>query len=173
ILASLPPPATSAEEGPRPPRSWQAGLSDLLARFPGRALLCRDSTEPSHLDLGIATTRRLSPVQVAAPDRDAREKLWRDRLGEAAGDVDFGLLARTYPITGGVITRIAGEARTLARAQGAAAVAHADVMAAVDAAFRPILSTVGRRLATRATHADLIVSDETRETLEELESTIR
>ena len=46
-------------------------------------------------------------------------------------------------------------------------------MAAVDAAFRPILSTVGRRLTTRATHADLIISDETRETLEELESTIR
>ena len=46
-------------------------------------------------------------------------------------------------------------------------------MAAVDATFRPILSTVGRRLTTRATHADLIISDETRETLEELEATIR
>ena len=173
LLAKLPPPATSADEGPRPARTWQAGLSDLLARFPGRALLARDTVEPSHLDLGVATSRRLSPVQVPAPDRDAREKLWRDRLGDAAADVDFGLLSRTYPITGGVITRIAGEARTLARAQGRAQAAQTDVMAAVDAAFRPILSTVGRRLTTRATHADLIISDETRETLEELEATIR
>jgi len=175
ILVSLPPPPTASDEAPRPARSWQAGLSELLARFPGRVILARDANEPSHLDLGVATTRRLSPVQLPAPDRDTREKLWRDRLGHADGDsdVDFALLARTYPITGGVISRIAGEARTLARARGAAAVAHADVMAAVDAAFRPILSTVGRRLATRATHADLIVSDETRETLEELEATIR
>ncbi|HEY2743186.1 MAG TPA: ATP-binding protein [Polyangia bacterium] len=173
LLAKLPPPPTSADEGPRPPRTWQTGLGDLLARFPGRALLARDTIEPSHLDLGVATTRRLSPVQVAPPDRDAREKLWRDRLGDAGADVDFALLSRTYPITGGVITRIAGEARTLARARGAAAAGQADVMAAVDAAFRPILSTVGRRLTTRATHADLIISDETKETLEELEATIR
>ncbi|HXU73821.1 MAG TPA: ATP-binding protein [Polyangia bacterium] len=174
ILAQLPPPAASADETPHLLRTWQAGLSDLLARFPGRVLLGRDTTEPAHLDLGIATTRRLSPVQVPAPDRDAREQLWRDRLGAGVADVDFALLARTYPITGGVLGRIAGEARTLARAQGRAdAVTHADVMAAIDAAFRPILSTVGRRLTTRATHADLIISDETRETLEELESTIR
>lgn len=172
ILLALPPPVTS-EDGPRPARTWQAGVSDLLARFPGRVLLSRDTNDASHLDLGVATTRRLSPVQLPAPDRDTREKLWRDRLGSAGGDVDFALLARTYPVTGGVISRIAGEARTLARAAGRADVAHADVMAAIDAAFRPILSTVGRRLTTRATHADLIVSDETRETLEELEATIR
>ncbi|HEX6835305.1 MAG TPA: ATP-binding protein, partial [Polyangia bacterium] len=174
ILVALPPPATG-DEGPRPARTWQTGVSDLLARFPGRVLLSRDTNDPAHLDLGVATTRRLSPVQLPAPDRDTREKLWRDRLGTTAagGDVDFALLARTYPVTGGVITRIAGEARTLARAQGRAEVAQADVMAAVDAAFRPILSTVGRRLSTRATHADLIISDETKETLEELEATIR
>jgi SpoVK/Ycf46/Vps4 family AAA+-type ATPase len=173
VLAALPPPATSAEEGPRPPRTWQLGLTELLARFPGRVILSRDTYEPSHLDLGVATTRRLSPVQVPAPERDTRERLWRDRLGSAGADVDYGLLARTYPITGGVISRIGGEARTLARARGAADVAQSDVMAAVDTTFRPILSTVGRRLTTRATHADLIISDETRETLEELESTIR
>ena len=46
-------------------------------------------------------------------------------------------------------------------------------MAAIDAAFRPILSTVGRRLTTRATHPDFIISEETRETLDEFESTIR
>jgi ATP-dependent 26S proteasome regulatory subunit len=173
IHVALPPPPSSSDEGPRAPRSWQAGLSDLLARFPGRVLLSRDANEASHLELGVATTRRLSPVQLPAPDRDTREKLWRDRLGSAGADVDFGLLARTYPVTGGIISRIAGEARTLARAQGRADVAHADVMAAVDTTFRPILSTVGRRLTTRATHADLIISDETRETLDELEATIR
>ncbi|MGZ3427945.1 MAG: hypothetical protein ACXVCV_14920, partial [Polyangia bacterium] len=101
ILAALPAPATSADEGPRAPRTWQTGLSELLARFPGRVLLSRDTHEPSHLDLGVATTRRLSPVQLPAPDRDTREKLWRDRLGAAGADVDFALLARTYPITGG------------------------------------------------------------------------
>jgi ATP-dependent 26S proteasome regulatory subunit len=173
IHVAIPSPPTASDEAPRAPRTWQAGLSDLLARFPGRVLLSRDTREPSHLDLGVATTRRLSPVQVPAPDRDTREQLWRDRLGGSSGDVDFALLARTYPVTGGVITRIAGEARTLARARGASDVAQADVMAAIDATFRPILSTVGRRLTTRATHADLIISDETRETLEELESTIR
>ncbi len=173
ILVALPPPATSSDDAPRPARTWQNGLTELLARFPGRVILSRDSNEPSHLQLGFVTTRRLSPVQVAAPDRDTREKLWRDRLGSVGSDVDFALLARTYPVTGGVISRIAGEARTLARARGAADVAHADVMAAVDATFRPILSSVGRRLSTRATHADLIISDETRETLEELEATIR
>src|SRR5258708_32230241 len=70
---------------------------------------------------------------------------------------------------------MAGEARILARARGGAtaAVEQGDVMAAIDAAFRPILSTVGRRQTTRATHADLVISDETRETLEEFESTIR
>ncbi len=172
VLAVLPPPARS-DEASRPARTWQAGLSELLARFPGRVLLSRDTVEPSHLELGVTTTRRLSPVQVPAPDRDTRDKLWRDRLGAVAADVDFALLARTYPVTGGVISRIAGEARTLARARGAADVAHADVMAAIDATFRPILSTVGRRLTTRATHADLVISDETRETLEELEATIR
>ncbi|HEX8950857.1 MAG TPA: ATP-binding protein, partial [Polyangia bacterium] len=151
----------------------QAGVSDLLARFPGRVLLSRDTLEPSHLDLGVTTTRRLSPVQVPAPDRDTRQRLWRDRLGDVGADVDFALLARTYPITGGVVGRIAGEARARARAQGRAAVAHADVMAAIDATFRPILSTVGRRITTRATYADLIISDETRETLDELEATIR
>ncbi|MGZ3429859.1 MAG: AAA family ATPase, partial [Polyangia bacterium] len=173
VLAALPPPATSADEGPRAPRPWQSGLAELLARFPGRVLLSRDTHEPAHLDLGVATTRRLSPLQVPAPDRDTREQLWRDRLGAAGADVDFALLARTYPVTGGVISRIAGEARTLARARGAGDVGQADVMAAIDTTFRPILSTVGRRLTTRATHADLIISDETRETLEELESTIR
>ena len=173
ILLALPPPPAGGDEGPRPARSWQAGVAELLARFPGRVLLSRDLAEPTHLELGFATTRRLSPVTVPAPDRDTREKLWRDRLGPAGADVDLALLARTYPITGGVITRIAGEARALARAQERADVAPADVMAAIDATFRPVLSTVGRRLTTRATHADLIISDETRETLEELESTIR
>jgi AAA+ superfamily predicted ATPase len=175
ILATLPPPATSADEGPRAPRTWQTGLGDLLARFPGRVLLSRDTPgdAPSHLDLGVPTTRRLSPVQVPAPERDTREQLWRDRLGSAGADVDFALLARTYPVTGGIISRIAGEARTLARARGADDVGLADVMAAVDTTFRPILSTVGRRLTTRATHADLIISEETKETLEELEATIR
>lgn len=176
ILVALPPPATASDDAPRPARTWQNGLGELLARFPGRVILSRDCNEPSHLQLGFTTTRRLSPVQVDAPDRDTREKLWRDRLGadpRHGGDVDLAQLARTYPITGGMISRIAGEARTLARARGGAAVAHDDVMAAVDATFRPILSTVGRRLTTRATHADLIISEETKETLEELEATIR
>ncbi|MGZ3406202.1 MAG: hypothetical protein ACXVAN_07130, partial [Polyangia bacterium] len=102
VLAALPPPATSADEGPRAPRPWQSGLAELLARFPGRVLLSRDTHEPAHLDLGVATTRRLSPLQVPAPDRDTREQLWRDRLGAAGADVDFALLARTYPVTGGV-----------------------------------------------------------------------
>ena len=173
ILLALPPPASSSDEGARAPRSWQSGLAELLARFPGRVFLSRDTDEPAPLDLGVATTRRWSPVQVPPPDRDTRERLWRDRLGCAGADVDLALLARTYPLTGGVISRIAGEARILAKARGAAAVAAADVMAAVDTTFRPILSTVGRRLRLRATPADLIISDETRETLAELEATIR
>jgi hypothetical protein len=173
LLFALPSPVDN-DSGPRPSRSWQAGLSTLLARFPGRVLLSRDVNEPAHLDLGISTSRRLSPVQVPAPSLALREALWRDRLGEA-GDVDFALLARTYPITGGVISRISGEARILARARDGSGgkVLQGDVLAAIDANFRPILSTVGRRLTTRATHADLIISDETRETLLELESTIR
>lgn len=172
ILIALPP-ASAGEDAPRPARGWHDGVTELLARFSGPVILSRDADEPAHLSLGIATTRRLSPLRLAAPDRATREQLWRDRLGAVGSDVDLALLARTYPITGGVISRIAGEARTLARAQGRADVAHGDVMAAVDATFRPILSTVGRRLTTRATHADLIISDETRETLEELEATIR
>jgi SpoVK/Ycf46/Vps4 family AAA+-type ATPase len=174
LLVAVPPPAAQSDEAPKNDRTWQPGVATLLARFPGRALVTRDANEPSHLDLGLSTTRRLSPVQVPAPDWETREALWRDRLG-GAGNVDFALLARTYPITGGVITRIAGEARILARARGGAeaAIEQADVMAAVDAAFRPILSTVGRRLTTRARHPDLIISEETRETLEEFESTIR
>lgn len=174
LLIAVPQPTTQTDEAPRSDRAWQPGVSTLLARFPGRAILTRDANEPSHLDLGLSTTRRLSPVQVPPPDKETREALWRDRLGSTGG-VDFALLARTFPITGGVISRIAGEARILARARGgvAQAVEESDVMAAVDATFRPILSTVGRRQVTRATHADLIISEETKETLEEFESTIR
>jgi hypothetical protein len=175
VLIAIPPPPAETDESPRVERSWQPGVSTLLARFPGRVILSRDVNEPSHLDLGLSTTRRMSPVQVPGPDWQTREALWRDRLGQTGADVDFVLLARTYPITGGVISRIAGEARILARARGGAeaAVSDADVTAAIDVTFRPILSTVGRRLTTQATHADLIISEETRETLEELESTIR
>ncbi|HEX4458428.1 MAG TPA: AAA family ATPase [Polyangia bacterium] len=174
-------------DAPRAQRTWQPGVTELLSRFPGRVILTRDALEPAHLDLALATTRRLSPVLVPAPERDRRAELWRDRLGAGADALDYDLLARTYPITGGVITRIAGEARIRARARAerdgtfaagdgqtaTADVTLPDVMAAIDAEFRPILSTVGRRLTTRATHADLIISDETRETLGELESTIR
>ncbi len=186
IAIALPPVDADA---PRAQRTWQPGVSELLSRFPGRVILVRDALEPAHLDLALATTRRLSPVLVPAPERDRRAELWRDRLDAGADapntTIDYALLARTYPITGGVITRIAGEARIRARARAerdgqfaaspasASVITIADVMAAIDAEFRPILSTVGRRLSTRATHADLIISDETRETLGELESTIR
>jgi ATP-dependent 26S proteasome regulatory subunit len=173
LLVAVPaPPAQSDDARPGQDRAWQAGVSLLLERTPGRAVLTRDSSEPTQLELGLATARRLSPVLVPAPDRETREALWRDRLGPTDG-VDAQKLARTYPITGGVISRIAGEARILARARAGAAVGANDVMNAIDAAFRPILSTVGRRLTTRATHADLVLADETRETLDELESTIR
>jgi ATP-dependent 26S proteasome regulatory subunit len=171
VLLALPPPPT--DEAPKLARSWQPGVSALLARFPGRVILSRDLIEPAPIDLGIATERRLSPVQVPAPEAEARDALWRDRLGKAVGDVDFGLLAHTYPITGGIITRIANEAHILAHQRADSPVEQRDVMAAIDATFRPVLSKVGRRLTTRATHEDLIISDETRETLMELESTIR
>jgi SpoVK/Ycf46/Vps4 family AAA+-type ATPase len=188
ILIALPPLDSDA---PRAQRTWQPGVGELLARFPGRVILTRDAVEPAQLDLALATTRRLSPVLVPAPERDTRAQLWRDRLGEGVAAIDYDLLARTYPITGGIITHIAGEARVRARARAeregkfepafefsnagskTSQVTLADVMTAVDAEFRPILSTVGRRLSTRATPADLIISDETRETLNELESTIR
>jgi SpoVK/Ycf46/Vps4 family AAA+-type ATPase len=173
LLVVLPP---FDPDAPRDQRTWQRGVSDLIGRFPGRVVLCRDTAEPAHLDLGLATTRRLSPVLVDAPDREARERLWRDRLGPSVDAIDFALLARTYPITGGTITRVADEARVLGRARaggGEAPITQADVMAALDAEFRPKLQTVGRRLTTRATHGDLVISEETRETLKELESTIR
>ena len=126
-LADALDPRRAAAAGRRPPTRGRARrapgrrASAICWRaFPGACSSSRDTNEPTHLELGVATTRRLSPVQVPAPDRDdARAAVARSPRRAVGGDVDFALLARTYPVTGGVISRIAGEARTLARARGA------------------------------------------------------
>jgi hypothetical protein len=175
LLVSLP--AVDPNLPPNAPgQAWRAGVADLVARARGPLVLARDTVELGHAELGVPTSRRLSPLVLRAPDQQTRERLWRDRLDDVAG-IDYGLLARSYPITGGTIGRIVKEARVLARARGRAggsdAVAQADVLAAIDAEFRPKLSSVGRRLTTHARWQDLVLSTETRETLIELEATIR
>jgi SpoVK/Ycf46/Vps4 family AAA+-type ATPase len=166
-------PAHDPEAGAAP--SWQRGLASLCERVHERVVLCRNAAVASPLDLQLATSPwRLSPVWVPTPEPEQRALVWRDQLGATAPDVDVGELARGYPLTGGAIRRIASEARVLAeaRADGTGAVRRADVIAAIEAALAPQLETVGRRLVTEASFEDLVIPDETRDTLMELAATI-
>ena len=150
---------------------WRAGISRLLCGSSQRVVLCRDCDAPNHLDLRFSQLR-LSPIWVPVPDARTRTELWR---GQLHADVDCDALGRTYALTGGTIRRIAGDARVLAEAREGsrgAVVKRADVIAAIDAEFAPQLEVLGRRLPTTATFDDLVVADETRETLEELASTV-
>ncbi len=146
---------------------WQAGVARLLATSIERVVLCRDCTTPNHLDIRFSRLR-LSPVWVPVPSAETRATIWRDHLG---ADVDCAELGRTYALTGGTIRRIADDARVLAEAR-AGAVSRVDVIDAIDAEFAPQLEVLGRRLPTTATFEDLVVADETRETLMELASTV-
>ncbi len=159
ILVGLPPQDSDAR--------WQSGIAHLLAISNERVVLCRDSATPSHADLRFSRLR-LSPVWVPIPTAETRTTIWRDHLG---ADVNCAELGRTYTLTGGTIRRIADDARVLAEAR-AGAVSRADVIAAIDAEFAPQLEVLGRRLPTTATFDDLVVGDETRETLMELASTV-
>ncbi len=175
VLLFLPP-----YEGTRPvPGGWQSGVADIIARYPGTVVLCRDTVtqaDAAHFDLHVPPWRRIAAVEVPGPDLATREITWRDRLGEQGnvGEIDYPMLARTYPVTGGVITRISREARIVATIRGKGEnITGEDVARSIEAEFRPKLQSIGRRLSITANFEDLVVADETRETLSEFEATVR
>ena len=165
-------------------------LTAAPSKARGRALLvlCRDSaltasgiSDAGSLELAVPSPLRLAPLSLPPPEVKTREALWRDRLTRPLGgaaravaaDLDYALLARSYPLTAGVITRIADEAHALARARAATQADLSDVLRSIEAEFRPRLQTVGRRLVTRAKLGDLVLAEETRDTLQEMEATVR
>ncbi|MEO7733329.1 MAG: hypothetical protein ABIY55_20375, partial [Kofleriaceae bacterium] len=162
LLIGVPPSDTGA--------AWQHGLARLFEQVTARVVLCRDGMAAGHADLRAITRGRLSPLWVPVPAPETRVRLWRDQLG--ACDADCAELARSYALTGGAIRRIADEARIRAEARASTTICHDDVIAAIDAELAPQLETVGRRLVTSAAFEDLVVADETRETLMELAATI-
>jgi hypothetical protein len=162
-------PATAGKDPP-----WRRGVGVLAARHPGRLALVREPGPALPLDL--ARGRRMTLVPIALPEPPVRQRLWRRGLGETPNvdaGIDTAMLAHSYPLTPTAIARAAEEARLIATARGSEAIELRDVIDAVDVQFAPRLQTVGRRLRTRARLDEMVLQQETRETLVEMEATIR
>jgi AAA+ superfamily predicted ATPase len=162
------PPLDPSNAGKEPP--WRRGVLALVARHPGKLAIVREPGPA--LPLELAHGRRLTLVQLSLPEPDVREKLWRKGLGEVRG-VETAMLAHNYPLTPAAIARAAEEAKLIATARGEKLPELRDVIDAVDVQFAPRLQTVGRRLRTRARLDEMVLQEETRETLLEMEATIR
>jgi len=174
LLVRLPPVDPSGQKEP----AWRRGMSVLSSRHAGRLVLVREPGPALPLELGRG--RRLTLVPIALPVPLAREALWRRNLGDATKNIDFSTLSHNYPLTPALIVRAGEEAQLIARARAATSatpnqvsVELRDVIDAVDVQFAPRLQTVGRRLRTRARLGEMVLPEETRETLLEMEATIR
>ena len=154
-----------------PCRFCGTGCSVLVGVQDGRVVATQgDPDAPVNRGLNCIKGYFLSKIMYG------EDRLTRPLGGAAravAADLDYALLARSYPLTAGVITRIADEAHALARARAATQAELGDVLRSIEAEFRPRLQTVGRRLVTRAKLGDLVLAEETRDTLQEMEATVR
>ncbi len=169
LVVRLPAIAAGATRDP----AWLRGVAMLAGRHVGRLVLVREPGPA--LPLELARGRRLTLVPLQLPEPAVRQGLWQEGLGADSVNIDWATLSHNYPLTPVAIARASEEARLVARARrGAEAkVEMQDIVDAVDVQFAPKLQTVGRRLRSSARLADLVLPEETRETLQEMEATIR
>ncbi len=166
LVVRLPPIESTVKEP-----AWRHGLLTLSLRHEGRLVLVREPGPA--LPLELAAGRRMTLVPFSLPEPAVREALWRAGLGERSGAIDLSTLAHNYPLTPAAIARAAEEAHLIARAREAPTIELRDVIDAVDVQFAPRLQTVGRRLRGRARLEEMVLAEETRETLREMDATIR
>ncbi len=171
LVVRLPPVIDGGVKEP----AWRRGMGVLSARHEGRLVLVREPGPALPLELGRG--RRLTLVPIALPDAAARQRLWQRALGGELDDALLSTIAHNYPLTPSAIARAGEEARLIARARepsvASPRVELRDVVDAVDVQFAPRLQTVGRRLRTHARLPEMVLEKETRETLLEMEATVR
>jgi ATP-dependent 26S proteasome regulatory subunit len=139
-----------------------------LAGFPGAVA----ATCPPRDSRPVSLLRGLLLVNVPVPSEAARAALWQRALaGHAAPDLDFGMVAARYPITGGVLLRSAGSAAALAEARahagGARGVHSRDIHDGLRSTLDVKLSGLGRRITWRQGWDDLILPEDSLEELRE------
>jgi hypothetical protein len=167
MVLELPPPDPT---GTPPPPGLVGAAAALLARAAGPLLLSRHEGGPSP---ALPTDRDLALLPVPLGDLTIRARLWRGGLGEALGGLDADQLARSYALSGGDIEQAARAARLRLEARGGGALTLPDLVDAIDLLHAGRLGRVGRRLRQRVVLADLVLPGDARETLEELEATVR
>ncbi len=165
LLASLPAPLPNDSPKAKP---WQRGLTELINRTLSQVAISR---EPGSALMEFPPSHRIALVPVPLPTVEEREHIWQAALGDVSASV-LTLLACNYPLSPGEIFHAAGEARVLATAR-ADPPTLVDAIDAIDAQFAPQLQTVGRRLRRTVQFDDLVLHPETRETLVEMEATVR
>ena len=115
------------------------------------------------------TGRRRVSLEVPIIDADAREAIW----GEVLPEVDAERTASLYRIGVGAIGNVADGARIVAGVRRAERVGAEDVAAAVRTEFETDLGSVATKVHVRQGWDDLVLPDETGQTVVELVSQLR
>ncbi|MEO6951880.1 MAG: ATP-binding protein [Polyangia bacterium] len=165
LVLRLPP----IDQGQSREPAWRRGVGTLSARHQGRLVIVREPGPALPLDL--ARGRRLTLVPIGLPDPATRERLWREAL--VGHELEWSTMAHNYPLAPAAIARAAEEAQLIAKARQSPIVEQRDIVDAVDVQFAPRLQSIGRRLRTGSRLAEMVLPEETLETLMEMESTIR
>ena len=146
-------------------------LAELVRRTPGPVVLTAHS-RPAWLSPAIPEL-----VEVAMPSPTLRERmeLWRRGLAGAGGtalvhDADLHEVAARFALGGASLRRAAERAVSQARLREASAISLAELGESARLMLQHRLGTVARRIEPGFTWDDLVLPDDTRDTIRELVS---
>jgi ATP-dependent 26S proteasome regulatory subunit len=151
------------------PPLWRPAFLEALAAHPGPSFLSgRLGLEPK----GVLGGRAFIQVELPRPGVPEQRRLWEAALAGApvSASVDFEMLTSTFRLTGGQIRDAAAAARNLARFREPErdTVTQEDLATACRTQSTPRLSTLARKVGSRARWDDVVLPPERKELLEEI-----